>query len=240
MEENIKTTGSILGILTFIAYLNQYFYYWYYDIDISNYIGIDEVFTPFLDDLASNITLMLFCVAVVHIIRYLKEKDKSEEEVQTLRIQNKDGYVPNWLVVPVLLVFSFSLAFLLFFHDHNYLLGVMFLGVMGIYCIHLFIIINTDIPKNNYEKYPMTVILSLLMSFMLVVNLLFTILHISNNENRQTSIRYRFILNDKVEILTDKDNVYLGRTKKVFFIDRKKYNKISVYNTADITYEEIL
>lgn len=240
MEENLKTTGSILGLLTFIAYLNQFAYYWYYDIDISNYIGIEEVFTPFLDDLALNIVFLLFTIAVAHIIRYTHEKGKSEEEVKALRIQNKDGYIPNWVGVLLITIASIGVAYLMFFQEHYYLLGSMFLTVMGFFSIYLFIILYTQIVDDNIKQHPMTVALSLIMSFVLILNLSFTLIQITTNETKPPRIRYRFILNDKVEILSDIDNVYLGRTKKVFFIERKKYKKVSVYNTADITYEEIL
>ena len=232
MEENIKTTGSILGILTFIAYINQYFYYWYYDIDISNYIGIDEVFTPFLDDLAWNILVLLFCVGVVQLKNRNKQKLK-DEKVKTNKMK-------DWVFLLLLLIVTFGVPVSMIVQYQNYLLGFMFLLIMILYCIHFCIMTYTEIAENNYPKYPMTIILSFVMSFVLIFNLIFTALAIARNEHTSNGIVYRFILNDTVEIMTDNDNVYLGRTKKVFFIDRKKFNKISVYNTADITYEEIL
>lgn len=227
-------------MLTFIAYLKQYLYYWYYNIDISNYIGIDEVFTPFLDELALNGVFLIVCLLLLKWIHFIVEKDKTDEEILVLRISKPNGYISSIILWIALIVLLIIMVWDSFFILKDIRIGLMFLSIYTLMIIYFFIIICTNILEHNYKKYPAIVTYSFVLTFILLGNLLFTVINIGDNEKSFTRYNCRYIFNNSKEIVTSNNLIYLGRTKSKLFIYQKKVKKVSIYNTSEISYEEIM
>jgi hypothetical protein len=66
-HDKVKLTAIVIGTTIFFAYIKQYLFYKYFNIDISDYISINEVFTPFIDDLAI-LSIFILCLIIVMLI----------------------------------------------------------------------------------------------------------------------------------------------------------------------------
>jgi len=239
MEEKIKDTALFIGILTIISYLKEYFYYNYYNIDISDYMNIEEALTPFIDELAVNFIILAVTAILLFKVfaNYSKAKQqwKNQRLKQFIRIRQK--MIKVMPIIGNLLIVIFCVLFIrgFFFGDREmmsaWLMGGFFLVYKG------FVYIGTNLTRTS-ENYRgiLIMISSILLIIMLDISWLFE--QFGTKKNQYKNLVYKFELNNGQKIETDSLNLYLGRTKNHFFIFNPANDKVKIYNTATIIYEE--
>ncbi len=243
-SENLKSTAFIVGFLTFVAYIRQYLYYMAYNVDISNYITIEEVFTPFIDNLALYTSIILLCLIGSFLILRLPVFTKDYSESQTVKIEKVASCffkIYKWAFLLMMAVFVAAIFYSNQLELQQQIPMVLTSILILIMCIviYLHMFTNSNIGLLLNENPGNSLILFVLY---------FICLHSStqlgyefNNKPYQyKEVSYRFIKDDGFEILTDSNTIYLGRTKSNYFILRTKTKIVDVYRTSDILKESII
>jgi|GEM_PF-6073486 len=239
-NDKIKLTAIIVGLVIFFAYMKQYVFYYYFNIDISNYLSIHEVFTPFIDDIVLWVAYIL--ILVVFLLMDIPNP-KNKTSVNT-------EYKPNISVNIMLLVFLTLLNIGAFFTTTVWLALFIFTPILIINLVILFLknkiefIRDFRLKKPNefmfYEQIFYIFNVSMFASMITLSLLTLEVYKILNLNFKK--IQYICEFENATKITTDSTILYIGRTEsKIFFIDRTKQTyKVDIYNTSEIKKEQII
>ena len=249
LENNLKTTGFFIGVLTFIAYIKQYLFYSNYGIDISNYIDITEVFTPFIDDL-SMIIMYLLALVLISVIPLIKRKmNNNNEKVKEPKVEIEEDNtqiifksINKKLILIHILFFALFLGSILSEYALNdrplVYLGIRFIAFILLF-IFAYIAIFTNIFDYGLETKPDLTFVIFIISFISITNFAMLPSEISEKDYEYKRINYSFYLPNDLTIETDSTHTYLGRTKRNFFMYDIKAKQAYIFNTSDIIQERI-
>ena len=253
-NDKVKLTAVVVGTTIFFAYFNQFIYYDYFNIDISNYLDIQDVLTPFMDEL--TMIVMLFAFAGIGV--YTELIKTKERTVLTIAQINRG--IAYCVLTNIILI---GFIIYLIYTNVNYIYWLMLIPLVILIIVFILLFVNHDIiQRMRTEKEAEYKNLNLITTYIIVVLtcssviLLKLSLEISNKKDKYLVNTYKFKLKDKEEIITSDSVIYLGRTKNHFFIYKKvdkkafpnKYSfeldstnhQVDIYNTSEIIKEEFL
>lgn len=230
-----KLIGYFIPILTIFSYCKQGFYYSLFGINIGDYISIDELLTPFFNDL---IAFFIFIVIPCGIFFYFisKQADKFAKEdpqlIWHLEVRKKLKKIKR---IAILFNVLFGI-YLILCRNQDILFQRSFLVYIlsNILFLVLFIYseLNIKLESNNGHKYSIYVDIG---TFIFVSLVMMVFLAGSNG------IRQKSQITNKVLIEFNGDNIvcgtnysYIGRTKDYTFVYEKRYKQTIVLNNASI------
>ncbi|MDB5256871.1 MAG: hypothetical protein JWM14_1566 [Chitinophagaceae bacterium] len=241
LDERIKSTGFVIGALTFIAYIKQYIYYCYFNVDISSYISIEEVFTPFIDELAINgSTVFITYFVLPTVLKNIPILTKSTTNEVAIKTTNWMQNLVYYTTVFASVIFALTIFISFWFTNKELIIMRLILSGILILFVYFLLAIFSDFKTFFADFYETSVLITLLIIIVTAYNCIWLGFELWDKKYQYLKINYRFIKSDDMEIFTDSNTVYLGRTKSNFFILKSNTKQVDVYNTSDIIKESII
>lgn len=235
LEDLIKFFPLIFIILTTLGYIDLQCYYYFFNIEILNYLDVSEIVLLFFN----NSILLIIGISIVITVSYiLKNKlpqkpnsellQRSRENVDSDKFTKKMIY---WLIF--VMIFRVIINII----AGNYINLVSLIGSM--ICLFIFFLLEKYLSKILIEKFSTFFFLSFFTSFAMV--LLVSLITISTVVEKAYHIRYNnkiikevcFTYHNKI-IQTSKELIYIGETKKNLFLFNSKKNETLIFNTENI------
>ncbi|MDB5256800.1 MAG: hypothetical protein JWM14_1495 [Chitinophagaceae bacterium] len=250
-NDKLKLTTFIVGSIIFTAFIKQYTFYDYFSLDISDYIGLDEVLTPFIDDLSYNLIIMLITFCFFLHSKSEKEKNLSLEKTEEIPKKVEEKVVEHNWIIKVIRWILWNIEYVLFWSMTAFVIIYFYIeyediklvahtvSVIALYVAFLYIL-GMDFLSDTVKKYEKSIYPIFLIASILCFSQIKTAYDIYRKKYRDFKIyKYEFVLSDK-KISTDKFNIYLGRTQNNFFIYNEKEQAVNVYNTSEIKTEKVI
>lgn len=225
LEDLIKFFPLIFILLTTLGYIHLQSYYYFFDIEILNYLDVSEIVLLFFDKSILLIAGILIVIAISYILddklSQETDKEKTKVKINTDKHLKKMGYFLVFIMI-VRITLNIILG--------NYISFVFTIGF--VICLLIFFLFEKYLFKILIKKFSAFFFLSLFTS--LAMLLLVSLLTISTIIEKGYDIRYNhkiikevcFTYNDKT-IQTSKELIYIGETKKnIFFFNSKKKETI--------------
>lgn len=234
LESIIKSFPLIFVILTTIGYINLQFYYYFFGIEIINYLEISQILLLFFNKSILIILLLLSIITFIYLIddeisQEVSNKEKLiQKEQKTKKIIFKGGSVIIILTLIYIIVDIISANYI------GLIFPIGFLVLALINRIGEKTVLKTIVKKNDS-------LFSFIIYFGFQVLLLFNLLTISNSidngyrlrfENKQSKL-ICFLYNGKT-IKTNNKTIYVGETKKFMFLFDKEKEETLIFKTEEI------
>ncbi|KIO52061.1 hypothetical protein [Flavobacterium hibernum] len=237
LDSIIKSFPLIFIILTTIGYVNLESYYYFFDIEIINYLEISEILLLFFN---KSILIILLLISIIFIIYLVDEKitqeindNKKDLEALKHRTEKTKQKISRggWILI-ILLIF-FIIVDIIFANYIGLIFPIGFLVLIIINRIAEKTVLKIIINKDS--------ILSFIIYFGLQILLLFNLLTISTSIENGYRLRYQskqsklvcFYYNGKT-IKTSKKTIYVGETKKYIFLFDKENEETLIFKTDEI------
>jgi hypothetical protein len=240
LDTIIKSFPLLFIILTTLGYIHLQSYYYFFDIEIINYLEISEIPLLFFNKAILIILLILIIITISYFIddKISKEEieiDKYDLERLKYETSKPKSFTVNnfgWIIVFFLIIYIISnLIF------KNYI-GLIY-PIVYLICGFLYVLSEKTILKiltKNHNIFS-TVIIHLSFTSLILFNL-FTI---TNSIEKGYKLRYEneqskliFFTYDKKVIETNKKIIYIGETKKNLFLFDKEKDETLIFKMDKI------
>jgi hypothetical protein len=234
----IKSFPLIFVILTAIGYINIQSYYYFFDIEIINYLEISEIPLLFFNKSILIILLLISLIIFVYFIddKISQEVNDDEKDLQVLEKKTekfkKTLFKGGWFLISIIIFF---IMIDLFFANY---IGLVFLvGYLLLIIIH--IIIEKTLLRSLIRKDNSSSLLIIYFGFLTVM--FFNLFTISNSIEKGYKLKYQdtqskiicFVYDGKI-INTNKRILYIGETKKFLFLFDKLKEETLIFKTEEI------
>lgn len=237
MENKKSFTGMIVessiivsSLLVFFGFLKQYWYYAAFNIEIQNYLSIDEVLIIFLGELPFLIKLflgaiiyylfLLFLLKVFCLIKDNKDKNsiKTEQEFN-IQIDIFFSSKKNQIIIFIFSIILSTIGIVVFNYLHSEIV-IIYLTLMLCQTIY----VTFDIIEIGIDKLITNLILFIFsLTIMLYFKNFIDIKNVTTNTDN-IKLTYLNVENDKVI----KECILIGKTKEFLFLYDKSKNKTSI------------
>jgi len=233
-NDKIKLTTLIIGTVIFVAYIERFIYYFFFRINIYDFIDITEVFTPFINKIADIAIINILFWGIIYFIKRKNNKTDSLKDKEK-RYSKSDEYTYLILIAAAFLQHTFYIfpskdASLIFIYI------LLFIGFLFIIIIDRSTNLLSQIKsKHIYMFYYIQITL-----YILFYSIIITIKDIDEKKNTEyLKTKYVFQLQDGITIQTDSNLILVGKTKQFFFIYNKSKESVTIYNRSSIIKETI-
>ncbi|WP_029271685.1 hypothetical protein [Flavobacterium sp. KJJ] len=235
LEDLIKFFPLIFILLTTLGYIHLQSYYYFFDIEIINYLDVSEIVLLFFDKSILLIAGILIIIPISYILDNKLSQSNNQETIQRPETKiNSDKYLKR---MGYFIVFIMIVRLALNVISGNYISLVFTIGF--IICLFIFFLLEKYLFKILIQKFSVFFFLSLFASFAML--LLASLLTISNIVEKGYNIRYNneiikevsFSYNNKI-IQTSKELIYIGETKKNIFLFNPKKNETMIFKMENI------
>lgn len=240
IEFFLKFLPIIFGVLTILGYIYLQSYYYFFDIDIINYLDLSEIPLLFFQ---KSIIIALIILVVLFYSYYLKYKllieiSNSVEISDKLNKKQKTNKKLQRLlgILSIVSIFMVIIGNLI---RKNYI-GLIY-PVSLLIVLFFLNIIYENIFKPYSAKLNIFSIFSAGFSF-LILNL-YCVFIITDNLEKGYHLRYdyydsksiSFTYNDKI-FNTDSNTVYIGQTKNNLFLFDRKKDEVLILDIKKVDY----
>lgn len=213
-----------------MVFLKQSWYYDFFNIQIQQYISVDEIFILFLNEVSFIVKIIIYLL-IYHVLIHLiflfifrKDKDKSQyafyEEVGLI-LDSKNG-VKIYFILTLIILFV-SLCFFFYNKDEISLTIVTSASfVFAIISLELFEFKSTDYTF-------------LIASIISIAVLLFlkNEKDVKETFDNRNNISYSFSYKNKV-FKTGKNYIYLGKTKEYIYLYNKQKKSSYIIKSEEV------
>jgi hypothetical protein len=238
LESIIKYFPLIFIILTTIGYINLQSYYYFFDIEIINYLEISEIILLFFNKSILIILLLISIISIIYLIddKISQEINDNEKNLEVLKHKeektNKRIFKGGWVLI--ILTIFFIITNIVSANYIGLIFPIGFLLLIIINRIAEKTVLKIIIKKNDS-------IFSFFIYFGFQILLLFNLLTISNSIENGYKLRYQskqsklvcFSYNGKT-IETNKKTIYIGETKKYLFLFDKENEETLIFKMEGI------
>lgn len=235
LEDLIKFFPLILILLTTLGYIHLQCFYYFFDIEILNYLDVSEIVLLFFDKSILLISGFLIVIAVSYILDdKLAKEIHSNNNPKDSKISRGDKFIKKCMY-SVLLFMSLKIIFNIF--TQNYIKLIFPIG-FGI-CLLIFFLFEKYLFDIFIEKFSAFFFLNFTIS--LVALLLINLITISSvaekgynlKHNHQIIKQVSFSYNNKT-IKTCNKLFYIGETKKNLFLFDSQKNETIIFKMEKI------
>lgn len=244
-NEKIKLSALIVIVVIFIAYMKQYLFYYYFNIDVSNYIDLSEVLTPFVDNLGLISGLILLEIFLIKIFDGEEQRrlNKKRKKGRWLITQFYYFIVYNWLAT-LFIVLNLGLwIYFCSFLEKLYLIVIVTVVSFLTVLLTVIVEIKRDLLRQFRKTNESTLIIFFTLYFTTYLSSFIVLYDIENVDYTPYPVT-AMLLSDSTLVTTDSTTVILGRTKHYVFIleklKKENADRIHIYPTSSILKEYIV
>lgn len=236
----IKSFPLIFIILTTLGYIHLQSYYYFFDIEIINYLEISEIPLLFFNKAILIILLILIIITISYFVDDKISKEENEIEKYNLeRLKNEISkpkiFIHNslgWIIIFFLIIYIIIDLFFKNYIGLIYPIGYIIRAL--IYILSEKTILKTLVKNHN-------TFFSFIIYLGFIVLILFNLSTISNSIEKGYRLRYEneqsklifFTYNEKV-VETNKKIIYIGETKKNLFLFDKEKDETLIFKMDKI------
>ena len=238
LDSIIKSFPLIFIILTTIGYINLQSYYYFFDIEIINYLEISEILLLFFNKSILIILLLISIILIIFLIddKISKDINNNEKDIEALshkEEKTKKRILKGGWILIILTIFFIIIEMI----STNYIGLIFSVGFLVLIIINR--IAEKTVLKIIIKKSDS--IFSFTVYFGFQILLLFNLFTISNSIENGYRLRYEskqsklvcFSYNGKI-IETNKKTIYVGETKKYLFLFNKENEETLIFKTEGI------
>jgi len=222
----------IVPFLIVSGFLKQYAYFMFFNVNISDFLTLNEILTSFLDDILVFIIIPIFMLPLIFestsFDKEILTTDESEKKSHTYFPINFYQSIRYTLQFSILIYFSIKILSQPLQPLPNGLSGIIIL--LPVVCISLLNLYFIKLlTKNEYfRKNYVQGLLSYFLSVYLVFIIFSTTYEIVLNKYYGENIKVTVNLKDK-GIITTSNNNYIGKTNEYIFIYDRVNKSTAVY-----------
>lgn len=238
LDSIIKSFPLIFIILTTIGYINLQSYYYFFDIEIINYLEISEIPLLFFNKSILIILLLISIITIIYLVdeKISQEMDENEKDFDKLN-QKEDKtkkLIVKWGWTIIVLTIIYIIIDVISANYISLIFPIGFLVLVFINRIGEKTVLKTLLKKDNS-------LFSFIIYFGLQILLLFNLLTISNSIDTGYRLRYEnkqsklicFFYDGKI-IETNKRVIYIGETKRYLFLFEKEKKETLIFKIDEI------
>lgn len=231
LETAIKFFPLIFLLLTTLGYIHLQAYYYFFDIQIINYLDLTEIVLLFFN---TSILLILIILIVIFTIYILDKKIANDVKIKSAagqpkkKFSNRLGYI----------LFFTQIIYAILVYLSGYYIGLIYpfgyLTLIAIFFLFEKLFLKTMLKENNsffFISLYICIAAFLLTNLCTITNSIETGYNIrnSNKEIKYISFTYK---NKIVE--SSKNFVYVGETKSYMFLFDSKMKQTTIYKKENI------
>ncbi|WP_281310005.1 hypothetical protein [Flavobacterium flavigenum] len=240
LDTIIKSFPLIFIILTTLGYIHLQSYYYFFDIEIINYLEISEIPLLFFNKAILIILLILIIITISYFVDDKISKEENEIENYNLErlkheISKPKNFINNnlgWIIIFFLIIYV--IIALIF---KNYI-GLIY-PIAYIICAIIYILSEKTILKTLVKNH--NTFSSFIIYIGFIALILFNLSTISNSIEKGYKLRYEneqsklifFTYGEKV-IETNNKLIYIGETKKNLFLFDKEKDETLIFKMDKI------
>lgn len=240
LDTIIKSFPLILIVLTTLGYVHLQSYYYFFDIEIINYLEISEIPLLFFN---KSILIILLILIIIIISYFVDDKiAKEENEIENYNLEKLKYEISKpkrfihkilgWVII--FLLVTYIIINLIF---KNYI-GLIY-PIFYIICALIYILSEKTILKTLVNKHNTFSSIIIYLGFASLI--LFNISTISNSIEKGYRLRYEneqsklisFTYDEKI-IETNKKIIYIGQTKKSLFLFDKEKDETLIFKMEKV------
>lgn len=235
LESVIKFFPLIFIILTTIGYIHLQVYYYYFDIEILNYLDLTEIILLFFDKSLLLTLGILFTVFISYILDYKikKETDNKTEDSSAKSKKKPLRYFEISLIILQLAYIALSII------QENYI-GLLY-PIGFIICTIIYFLLEKYVFEMLFKNHGTFFFLSFVAGF--VALLLINLSTITYSIEKGYNLRYKnitlkqisFSYNNKI-ISTSNKIKYIGETKSSLFLYDFNKRETIIYKMENVDY----
>lgn len=232
LESIIKFFPLIFILLTTLGYVHLQTYYYFFDIEILNYIDITEIILLFFN----KSILIIVGILIVNAVSYiLDNKINNEANNKKESSTKKRNFILNNLGVIIIIFLLIYIVIVLISGKYIsliYPIGYLICGI--IYLVlekHFFKILFLNHTPFFFFSISTSIVVLLLINLSTITNSIEKGYNVRNNNLIIKQVCFSY--NNKI-IKTSKEIVYIGETKKNLFLFDLKQNETIIYKMENI------
>ncbi|MHC0444074.1 hypothetical protein ACWA1F_01610 [Flavobacterium sp. 3-218] len=237
LEDLVKFFPLLFVVLTTLGYIHLQCYYYFFDIEILNYLDLSEIILLFFDKSILLILGLLLVIAISYILDDKLERKfytSTKEESSRPKIDRNKRF---FKIIKYFLFFTLALQIISNLIRENYI-GLVF-PIGFIISIIIFFLFEKFFFRVFLEKYSSFFFLSFTISLAVVLlinlNTISSVLEKGYNlrHNHQTIKQVSFYYNNKI-VKTSNKLFYIGETKKNLFLFDSQKSETLIFKMENI------
>lgn len=231
LDTLIKLFPLIFIILTTLGYIHLQTYYYFFDIEILNYLELTEIILFFFSKSIIIITTILIIISITYATEIKKENEYKNKEI---KIKSESKILDK---LGIFIIIFLGIYILINCITGNYI-GLIYPVGYGV-CFLIFYLLEKyffeRLLSNNTEFFFLSFNLSIVVFLLINLNTITTSIERGYNirNNNLVIKEVHFTYNNK-NIDTSKQILYIGETKKNIFFFNSKTKETIIYKMENV------